>query len=343
MVVIRFLGTATLITRRIVRLGSPCVAAAITVCVSGLACGGSPTQPTAFTDGTPQNNPAQLTTFKVATWNIRSGMGIRGFATTSWSSDTLNCSDTSKPLNAWGIGLPQAELARIRDDQSVVAFAVQEAWNCGNPSNVNSVLGFQTISREVNGTALAARYGFASPPTYTKISGQDWLVGGAVCLNPSCSASMPMFSAHWTPPNNQFGSVAQATLDALASQPTPHILMGDLNVYRIDLWNPDVPCTGPDVAGRIDAIRRMEAAGYEDAWKATQGSEGWTGMASRNGCGIPNGNLFKRIDYVYTKGLRAVSTTRLARAPAGGDSPSDHVVLIAELTTSGARVAPASH
>lgn len=343
MLVTCFPGTATLIRRAIARRNSARIAAALAFCVSSLACGGSPTQPAASGDGTPQNNPALLTTFKVGTWNIRSGMGIRGFATTSWSSDTLNCSDTAKPLNAWGIGLPQTELARIRDDQTIVAFAVQEAWNCGNPSNINSVLGFHTISREVNGTALAARYGFASPPTYTKISGEDWLVGGAVCLNASCSTSMPMFSAHWTPPNNQFGAVAQATLDALRSQPTPHILMGDLNVYRIDQWNPDVPCTGPDVAGRIDAIQRVEAAGYEDAWKATQGSEGWTGMASRNGCGIPNGSLFKRIDYVYTKGLRAVSTTRLARAPAGGDSPSDHVMLIAELTTSGARVAPALH
>ena len=329
----------SLIRRGIARFCSSGFAAAVTVCAGSLACGGSPTQP-ATSDGTPQNPPL-LTTFKVATWNIRSGMGISGFATTSWSSNTLNCSDTSKPLNAWGIGLPQAELARIRDDRTIVAFAVQEAWNCGNPSNINSVLGFQAISRELNGTALAARYGFASPPTSTKISGEDWLIGGAVCLDPSCSATMPMFSAHWTPPNNEFGAVARATLDALGNQPTPHILMGDLNVYRVDRWNPDVPCTGPDVAGRIDAIQRMEAAGYEDAWKATQGSEGWTGMASRNGCGIPNGNLFKRIDYVYTKGLRAVSTTRLARAPAGGDSPSDHVMLIAELTTTGARVAPA--
>jgi endonuclease/exonuclease/phosphatase family metal-dependent hydrolase len=51
--------------------------------------------------------------------------------------------------------------------------------------------------------------------------------------------------------------------------------------------------------------------------------------------------LFKRIDYVYTKRLRAVSTTRLARALAGGDAPSDHVMLIAELTASGVLVAPA--
>jgi endonuclease/exonuclease/phosphatase family metal-dependent hydrolase len=235
-------------------------------------------------------------------------------------------------MNAWGIGLPQAELAHIRADQAIVAFAVQEAWNCGNPGNVNSVLGFKDMSREQNGTALAARYGFASPPTYTKVTAEDWIVGAAVCLDAACSATMPMYSAHWTAPNNAYGPVAQRTLDLLRGQQTPHVLMGDLNVYRVDAWNPLVPCTGLDVAGRVEAIQLLESDGYEDAWKVTQSSEGWTGMASRAGCGFPNGGLFKRIDYVYSKGLRTLSTTRIGRAAPGADSPSDHVALIAELT-----------
>ena len=297
-----------------------------------MACGGSPSQPSTAASGS-QNVTVPSRGFKVATWNIRSGMGIRGFSTTSWSSDTLNCTDASRPMNAWGIGLPQAELTRIRNDQAIVAFAVQEAWNCGNPGNVNSVLGFKDMSREQNGTALAARYGFASPPSYTRISDENWLVGGPVCLNAACTATIPVFSAHWSAPNNEFGPVAQRTIEFLRSQPTPHVLLGDLNVYRVDPWNPNVPCTGDDVRGRVDAIQRMEADGYEDAWKLTQGSEGWTGMASRNGCGVPNGNLFKRIDYVYTKSLRPLSTARLGRVAPGADAPSDHVALIAELTS----------
>ena len=258
-------------------------------------------------------------TFKVATWNIRSGMGI-AFSTNNWTSNTPNCTDRSQPLNAWGMGLPQAELGRIRDDRSIVAFAVQEAWNCGNPSNINSVLGFKTITGERNGTALAARHGFASAPTYVNVGGDDWIVGGAVCLDTLCSASVPIFSTHWTPPDSAFGRVAQRTLDVLSGQPSPHVLLGDLNVYRIDTWNPEGSCTGADVGGRVEAIQRMDAAGYVDAWKTTQGGEGWTGMATRNGCGAPNGNLFKRIDYVYTRNLRAVTTTRLARAAPGADA-----------------------
>jgi endonuclease/exonuclease/phosphatase family metal-dependent hydrolase len=314
--------------------------ALIAACCTASACGQSPTQPSKGGNSPPGTGPqapppaaGSSLTFKVATWNIRSGMGIRGFTTTTWSSDTLNCTDPSKPLNAWGIRLPQTELGRIRDDPAIVAFAVQEAWNCGNPANINGELGFQAMSREQNGTALAARYGFATAPTYTKVSNEDWVVGGRVCLNAACSTTLPIFAAHWSSATDDYGPMAQSTLDLLRSQPTPLVLMGDLNVYRVDAWNPKVRCTGDDVAGRVDAIRRMEAAGYIDAWKTTQSGEGWTGMASRAGCGEPSGNLFKRIDYVYTIGnLTARSATRIARAAPGADAPSDHVALVVELS-----------
>ena len=317
------------------RLSRIAALAALVACVCGaLSCGHSPAAPS--TNALAVQGATAPTAFKVATWNIRSGMGIRGFASTSWSSDTLNCTDSSKPMNAWGIGLPQAELARIRGDQSIVALAVQEAWNCGTPANINSVLGFKDVSRTQNGAALLARYGFASAPSYLKVSSDDWLIGGPVCLNAACSASVTMFTTHWSAPNDEFAPVAMKTVDALRAQPTPHLLMGDLNVYRADAWNPSVPCTGADLGGRVQAIDIVEGAGYADAWKATQSSEGWTGMASRNGCGIPNGNLFKRIDYIYTRNLRAVSTARIGRAAPGADSPSDHVALIAELALTSA-------
>ena len=318
-------------TRWCLRLSSIAVATVIASTIVVLACGGSPTEPARANSPNVDTGQTGTGTFKVATWNIRSGMGIAGFSTTNWTSNTLNCSDRAQPLNAWGMGLPQAELGRIRDDRSIVAFAVQEAWNCGNPSNINGVLGFKDITGERNGTALAARHGFAAAPIYVNVGGQDWIVGGAVCLDPACSASVPVFSTHWTPPGDAFGPVAQRTIEVLSSQSAAHVLLGDLNVYRIDTWNPEVPCTGSSAAARIDAIVRMEGAGYADAWKSTQGGEGWTGMATRNGCGVPNGNLYKRIDYVYTRNLRAVATTRLARAAPGADAPSDHVMLVAEL------------
>ena len=122
-----------------------CSALAIALAATVGACHGSdasspsaPSTPSSAAD--PQLVPR---TFKVATWNIRSGKGIRGFTTTSWSSDTTNCTDHSQPVNAWGMGLTQAALGKVKDDQSVVALALQEAWFCGSPQNVQGRGGIQ--------------------------------------------------------------------------------------------------------------------------------------------------------------------------------------------------------
>ena len=288
----------------------------------------SPASPSSAA-GEAQNVPR---IFKVATWNIRSGMGIRGFTTTSWSNETQNCTDRSQPLNAWGLGLPQAELGHIKDDPSIVAMALQEAWHCGNPQNVNGVLGFKTASGEREGTALIARYGFSGPIKYQQFDpkANQWLIGGDVCLDAGCTATLPMFSGAFRRYERrrdpQPGAARAGPPRALGPA---RLFMGDLNVFKTDTWNPKVPCTGDDNAGRMRTIGLIEGAGYTDAWKATQSSEGWTGMASRPGCGSPSGNLFKRIDYVYSIGLRTMATDWFARAAPGADSPSDHVGLIA--------------
>jgi hypothetical protein len=272
--------------------------------------------------------------FKVATWNIRSGMGIRGFGTTSWSHDAVNCHDRSKPINAWAIGLPQAQLERLAADPEIVAVGFQEAWNCASPAAINAVLGFKTVSRENEGVVLFARYGFAGPVKYQRIDAiaNRWLIGGDVCIDPMCSRTVPMYSTHFGgASDDDLPLEAGRALEFLRAERRPHLFMGDLNSYRVDQWNPSVPCTGPDSGGRTAAINLIEQAGYSDAWKATQSGEGWTGMASRPGCGTPEGNLFKRIDYVYTIGARVLSTSRFGRTAPGADSPSDHVGLIAEI------------
>lgn len=309
-------------------------APAIALLFCSIACHKSPAEPTA----TPASgNPRASALFKVATWNIRSGMGINGFTTTTWRSDTLNCTNPSQPMNAWGMGLPQAELAKVRADPEIVAMAIEEAWNCGSPSNVNGVLGFKSATPDRDGTALLARYGFASAVQYQQLNRGAWLVSGDVCLDPACTTAFPMVAAHWDGGvADSSAAQAQQTLQFMSSKPTPNLFMGDLNVFRVDTWNPPVPCTGADNPSRVAAIGLVEGAGYTDAWKATQNAEGWTGMATRNGCGVPNGNLFKRIDYVYAKGVRVVSAARFARAAPGADSPSDHIGLIAELALSSA-------
>jgi hypothetical protein len=89
--------------------------------------------------------------------------------------------------------------------------------------------------------------------------------------------------------------------------------------------------TAADSGGRTAVINLIEQAGYTDAWKATQRGGGWTGMAGRHGRGVPEGNLYKQIDYLCTLGALVLSTASFARAAAGADSPSDHAGLIAEI------------
>jgi hypothetical protein len=316
-----------------------CSALAIALAGTVGACHGSdassPSAPSSALD--PQLTPR---TFKVATWNIRSGKGIRGFTTTSWSSDTANCTDHSQPLNAWGIGLTQAALGKVRDDQSVVAMALQEAWFCGSPQNVQAVVGFKTASTDRNGTGFLARYGLSGAMKYLDIGGAQTLIGGDVCLDPACTATIPMYSVHFDGSAEEgIPNQAQKVIDILGAQSGPRLFMGDLNIYKVDTWNPSVPCTGGDNAGRVRTMGMIESAGYTDAWKATQNSEGWTGMQTRAGCGIPSGNLFKRIDYVHSSGMRTLSTDRFGRAEPGGDAASDHVGLIAELSATPVRAA----
>jgi len=262
-------------------------------------------------------------------------MGIQGFDTKTWSHETLNCTDRTKPLNAWGMGLPQRELEKIAADTTIVALAVQEAWNCGSPQNLNSVLHFKTATRERNGVGLIARYGFSGPPIEQRIgtAGYDsWMLGGAVCLDEACSETMPIFSTHFGAKQDpDWAEQAQHVVDFLETQPRPHLFAGDLNIHTIDRWNPKVPCTANETPGRTHAIEIIQAAGYVDAWKTTQLGEGWTGMTNRHGCGSPAGGLYKRIDYVFTKNLRAVSTKLFAKPAPGADAPSDHAGLIAEL------------
>ncbi len=271
--------------------------------------------------------------FAVATWNIRSGMGVHR-SSAPWDHGTLNCTDTSKPMNAWGIGLPQRELKALAANPAIVAVAVQESWNCGKPRQVNQVLGFKAITREQQGVALAARYGFAGEPVYYRIDqiSDRWVIGGAVCLDAQCTRSIDMFSTHWAGKTDaDFPTQARAALEFLKTRPEPQLFMGDLNVFQIDRWNPKVPCTAEDDPGRTEALASIARAGYVDAWKATQTGEGLTGMSSRPGCGTPPGSLYKRIDYIFVRGLQVVRTERFGRVAPGADAPSDHAGLIAEL------------
>ena len=84
------------------------------------------------------------TPVKVAFWNVKSGFGavaLPGHPVVF--SATANCTDATQPLNAWGVGVMQAELlAKIQNDPSVVALGVAESWACATPENIRRTLGW---------------------------------------------------------------------------------------------------------------------------------------------------------------------------------------------------------
>jgi hypothetical protein len=276
---------------------------------------------------------AAAQTFKIANWNIRSGKGIAGLTGPRlFDSDTANCTDPAQPLNAWGVGVPQAELRKLNGDPNVVALALEEAWHCAAPARVQEALGWSASLPDRNGTSIVARYGFAGPAIATQldtslnVNPKDtaWVVEVPVCVDARCARSALTFVAHWVGEEPSKDAQARQTVEVMASAREPHLLIGDLNAFDAEASNcpPPVPST---------QLPMLRAAGYLDGWREVNGNaEGFTGMVNRAGCGVPNGNVFKRIDYGWSKDLLPVSMIRFAIAPIGADAPSDHYGIVVE-------------
>jgi hypothetical protein len=280
----------------------------------------------------------QPRTFKLAYYNIRSGIGMQPLGRRPLPfAETANCDPKSGPVNAWGIGLVQAELVRaVGNDRLVLALGLAEAWRCASPANVREALSWKEDSGERNGVAIVARYGFAGRVEWLELDTSAnenhrdtmWIVRGSVCVDSPCSASIDMYSAHWA----GTGPRAQDTLDRQAQQSVefmqgsagPHALLGDLNVFE----GHAAVCRQRPNNTSLAYLRR---AGYVDAWPAIHAdAEGNTGMVNRPGCGVPEGYVWKRIDYAWSKRLTPVSITRFGKVAAGEPAPSDHLGIVVE-------------
>jgi len=293
----------------------------------------------------PASASAQTATYKVAYWNIQSGKGepaLPGNPVTFY--DTSNCSDPSKPLNAWGLGFVQKHLSdSIASDPAIVALGLGEAWPCGSPENVRQALGWKSRSTERNGVGIVAKFGFAGPEDWLQLDTSRnenpadtmWVLRLPVCLDSGCSRSINVFTAHWygtgTQKSTTYEIQAGQTLDFLrrAGGVEPHVLIGDLNV-----WEGTSMCGQYQVTSGLDTLR---GAGYLDAWRLIHGSaEGATGMTNRAGCGIPEGYTWKRIDYAWSPAnYPALGIKRFGMTTPGTESPSDHYGIIAEFTIPG--------
>ena len=191
------------------------------------------------------------------------------------------------------------------------------------------------------GVSIVARYGFAGGEEWKQLdtslnpdpNDTMWVLRTPVCLNAGCTKSMNVFTTHWYATESDpdyvtsFEGQARQTLDFMKLLPSgrPHVLIGDLNVWA------EGP---PRVCGQTykpTPVAMMRDAGYIDAWPFLyQSAEGFTGMWNRVGCGAPEGYLWKRIDYAWSRYTNPVSMTRFGMVPGGQCAPSDHAGVIAE-------------
>jgi hypothetical protein len=284
---------------------------------------------------------------KLAFLNIQSGKGEPGLSGRPvLFTDTQNCTDATQPLNAWGVGFTQAAItSALRDDPSVIALGLAEAWTCGSPENVRRLLGWAAKTSTRNGVAVVARYGFAGPEVWQQLdtslnptpSDTMWVVRIPVCTDAACSGSLLTYAAHWygtgTYKKTMYDRQAAQTVDFLRATAgsEPHVLIGDLNAWE----GTTAQCgQNPINAG----ISRLREAGYIDAWPRLHGTaEGFTGMTNRSGCGSPAGYTWKRIDYAWSSsGLEPVDITRFAVPEVPGDAAaSDHYGIIASYPAPG--------
>jgi hypothetical protein len=278
---------------------------------------------------------ASAQTFKLAYWNIKSGRGqiaLSGHTVTF--ADTSNCTDSTQPLNAWGVGLVQQELSRLASDPRIVALGLSEAWLCGAPERVRAALGWSATLVDHNGLSIVARYGFAGTAQWRQLdtsTAGTWALRTRVCLNAACTDSLEVFSTHWGLGTAEFmNSQSQQTVAFMSAIPAgePHVLIGDLNVYETATSCATEPLTTP--------LATLRSGNYTDAWNYLNGSAtGYTGMLNRAGCGNPIGDPFKRIDYAWSKNLLPVSMQRFGIVPPGDGAPSDHYGIIVEYPNPG--------
>jgi hypothetical protein len=289
--------------------------------------------------GTQRQEPRS---FSVAFYNIQSGHGQAPLPGRPCVFQEGRSCDSSRPapLNAWGRGVVQAELRRALADERVIALGLGESWTtvCASPERVRAALGWKSHVGERNGVSLVTRHGIVGAATWRKLDTDrnpnpkdtKWVVHARACVDAACAATFDVFVAHWY----SSGSVAADVYDTQARQTLafmkeiaadrPHALVGDLNV-----WVGDRPVCAQQP--NADALQHLRDAGYVDVWPALHGNtDGATGMWNRRGCGRPEGNLWKRIDYAWAKRLRPIAMTRFGMVTPGECAPSDHAGISVE-------------
>lgn len=253
---------------------------------------------------------------KVAHWNVQSGFGKAGWSGSADFTPGSNCG-----TNAWGNGsgpLARTLVSKVKNDSDVIALTLNEAWSCATPSRIRSLVGFSAVTSEVSGVAIVARYGFAGSPQVRALpkcaSGaeQRYVVRAPVYVDAGRTKVVQVFATHWT------GCAAEgkATRDFMQEFAyKPRSLTGDLNVKTFS----------------AEAIAILRGSNYTDAWSTLYGTSGGGTATWNNSYGSPKGNLYKRIDYAFSKTLTALSVRRFNHdGTPGSPKMADHAGLVVE-------------
>ncbi len=254
--------------------------------------------------------------WKVAHWNVRGGWGKGGWLSGCPFRPGSDCS-----TNAWGDGrgpLAQTLISKVRNDLSVVALTLNEAWVCATPDRIRALLGWSAVGPQRNGVSIIARYGFAGAtgvkalPRCSSSAEQRYVVYAPVYVDAARTKVVHVYATHWT----GCSAEATATIDFMQQNAyRPRSLTGDFNVK----------------SSTADPILRLKSMNYKDVWPALAGTaKGYTSTWN-NSYGSPTGNLYKRIDYAFCKTLTPLSITRFndSNVP-GACVQADHAGLVIE-------------
>jgi hypothetical protein len=210
-------------------------------------------------------------------------------------------------------------VTHVKNDAAVVALTLNEAWSCATPKAIRSLLGWSAVaptdlgSGEVGGVSIVARYGLAGSSTRLALprcdstSEQYWAVQAPVYADSARTRVVHVFATHWK------GCAVEgpAMLNFMQKYAyKPRAMMGDLN----------------SKSPSLSQVVALKNGGFSDVWAKLRGSQPGHTSSWNNASGSPKGSPYKRIDYAFTKSLKAVGISLFNNTGTPGTAkPADHL------------------
>jgi len=149
-----------------------------------------------------------------------------------FNSDTNNCTDPTKPLNAWGMGIPQAELRKLNGDPTIVALALQEAWHCAAPAAAASTSPTPAVPRSRRRAPHRVRYVELTFTAAAHTPYHLWIRGSALADCLVQRLGLVQFSEHGRCRRSSTGSRRHAGRRDLLHRTVPELRSGRVGMER---------------------------------------------------------------------------------------------------------------